>query len=66
MKLVHLLVKLNNETVISELRKGSVVHGTRMGVDMQPEHLKTIKMTTRNRCHPLDALSIRANNIHYF
>jgi small nuclear ribonucleoprotein D1 len=39
-----------------------------LGVDMQMNtHLKTVKMTTRNR-EPvtLDSLSIRGNNIRYF
>ena len=42
-----------------------VVH---IGVDMQMNtHLKTVKLTTRNRePQPLDTLSIRGNNIRYF
>ncbi|KAI0087440.1 hypothetical protein BDY19DRAFT_995122 [Irpex rosettiformis] len=62
------LMKLNNETVTVELKNGSVVHGTITGVDMQMNtHLKTVKMTARNR-EPttLDSLSIRGNNIRYF
>ncbi|KAF9456008.1 hypothetical protein BDZ94DRAFT_1238312 [Collybia nuda] len=61
-------MKLNNETVTVELKNGSVVHGTITGVDMQMNtHLKTVKMTARNR-EPttLDSLSIRGNNIRYF
>ncbi|KAG6336387.1 hypothetical protein ID866_2707 [Astraeus odoratus] len=68
MKLVRFLMKLNNETVTIELKNGSVVHGTITGVDMQMNtHLKTVKMTARNR-EPttLDTLSIRGNNIRYF
>ncbi|KAI0761112.1 hypothetical protein BC629DRAFT_1546353 [Irpex lacteus] len=68
MKLVRFLMKLNNETVTIELKNGSVVHGTITGVDMQMNtHLKTVKMTARNR-EPttLDSLSIRGNNIRYF
>ncbi|KAI0697023.1 hypothetical protein BC835DRAFT_1405767 [Cytidiella melzeri] len=68
MKLVRFLMKLNNETVTVELKNGSVVHGTITGVDMQMNtHLKTVKMTARNR-EPttLDSLSIRGNNIRYF
>ncbi|KAJ7099895.1 Sm-like ribonucleoprotein [Mycena belliarum] len=68
MKLVRFLMKLNNETVTIELKNGSVVHGTITGVDMQMNtHLKTVKITARNRDPAsLDALSIRGNNIRYF
>ncbi|KAJ6611451.1 hypothetical protein B0H10DRAFT_2056015 [Mycena sp. CBHHK59/15] len=61
-------MKLNNETVTIELKNGSIVHGTITGVDMQMNtHLKTVKMTARNRDPAtLDALSIRGNNIRYF
>ncbi|KAF9225765.1 Sm-like ribonucleoprotein [Gyrodon lividus] len=61
-------MKLNNETVTIELKNGSVVHGTITGVDMQMNtHLKTVKMTARNRDPTsLDSLSIRGNNIRYF
>lgn len=61
-------MKLNNETVTIELKNGSIVHGTITGVDMQMNtHLKTVKMTTRNRDPvSLDSLSIRGNNIRYF
>ncbi|KAG2747958.1 Sm-like ribonucleoprotein [Suillus brevipes Sb2] len=61
-------MKLNNETVTIELKNGSVVHGTITGVDMQMNtHLKTVKMTARNRDPAsLDSLSIRGNNIRYF
>ncbi|KAJ7665874.1 Sm-like ribonucleoprotein [Mycena polygramma] len=68
MKLVRFLMKLNNETVTIELKNGSVVHGTITGVDMQMNtHLKTVKITARNRDPTsLDTLSIRGNNIRYF
>ncbi|KAF8920659.1 hypothetical protein CPB85DRAFT_1272386 [Mucidula mucida] len=59
MQLVRFLMKLNNETVTVELKTG---------VDTQMNtHLKTVKMTARNR-EPtsLDSLSIRGNNIRYF
>ncbi|KAF8837183.1 Sm-like ribonucleoprotein [Paxillus ammoniavirescens] len=61
-------MKLNNETITIELKNGSVVHGTITGVDMQMNtHLKTVKMTARNRDPTsLDSLSIRGNNIRYF
>ncbi|KAF5375663.1 hypothetical protein D9615_009359 [Tricholomella constricta] len=68
MKLVRFLMKLNNESVTVQLKNGSVVHGTITGVDMQMNtHLKTVKLTTRNKdVTPLDSLSIRGNNIRYF
>ncbi|KAI5118486.1 hypothetical protein M0805_003518 [Coniferiporia weirii] len=68
MKLVRFLMKLNNETITIELKNGSVIHGTITGVDMQMNtHLKTVKMTMRNRDpQSLDSLSIRGNNIRYF
>ncbi|KAI8848722.1 hypothetical protein BC829DRAFT_425433 [Chytridium lagenaria] len=68
MKLVRFLMKCSNETVSIELKNGTIVHGTITGVDMQMNtHLKTVKMTLRNR-DPinLETLSIRGNNIRYF
>mmetsp|Transcript_3047 Transcript_3047/g.4884 ORF Transcript_3047/g.4884 Transcript_3047/m.4884 type:complete len:119 (+) Transcript_3047:120-476(+) len=68
MKLVRFLMKLANETVTIELKNGTVVHGTIVGVDQAMNtHLKTIKMTVKGR-NPvnLDTLSIRGNNIRYY
>ncbi|KAG5727574.1 hypothetical protein E4T56_gene12339 [Termitomyces sp. T112] len=68
MKLVRFLMKLNNESVTVQLKNGSSVHGTITGVDMQMNtHLKTVKLTARNKeVTALDSLSIRGNNIRYF
>ncbi|KAJ3107553.1 mRNA splicing protein smd1 [Phlyctochytrium planicorne] len=61
-------MKCSNEVVTIELKNGTIVHGTITGVDMQMNtHLKTVKMTLRNK-DPinLETLSIRGNNIRYF
>ncbi|GAA5842641.1 hypothetical protein JCM5353_008000 [Sporobolomyces roseus] len=61
-------MKLNNESVTIELKNGTTVSGTITGVDPSMNtHLKTVKMTVRNR-EPttLDSLAIRGNNVRYF
>lgn len=67
MKLVHFLMKLTHETVTVELKNGTIVNGTIIGVDVAMNtHLKSVKLTVKNR-EPvqLDTLSIRGNNIRY-
>jgi small nuclear ribonucleoprotein (snRNP)-like protein len=60
-------MKCSSETVTIELKNGTIVQGTITGVDMQMNtHLKTVKMTVRNKDPVnLDSLSIRGNNIRY-
>jgi len=67
-KLVRFLMRLNNETVIIELKNGTVVQGTITGVDVSMNtHLKVVKMTPRGgNAMSLDTLSIRGNNIRYY
>ena len=68
MKLVKFLMKLINETVTVELKNGSLVIGTIIGVDMSMNtHLKAVRLTIKGRdTISLDHLTIRGNNIRYF
>ncbi|CAI5986856.1 unnamed protein product, partial [Closterium sp. NIES-65] len=62
------LMKLNNETVSIELKNGTIVHGTILGVDISMNtHLKTVKLTVKGK-NPvaLDHLSVRGHTIRYF
>jgi len=68
LKLVRFLMKLASETVIIELKNGTVVHGTIAGVDMSMNtHLRQVKLIVKGR-NPttMDSLSIRGSNIRYF
>lgn len=61
-------MKLSNETVTIELKNGTIVHGTIVGMDMSMNtHLKTVKMTTKGK-DPinLESMSIRGNTIRHF
>ncbi|KAM3344035.1 small nuclear ribonucleoprotein SmD1a-like [Capsicum galapagoense] len=68
MKLVRFLMKFNNEIVSIELKNGTVVHGTIIGVDVKMNtHLKAVKITLKWK-NPvmLDHLSVKGNNICYY
>lgn len=61
-------MKLVNETVTIELKNGTVVQGTIIGVDINMNtHLKTVKLTLKKK-NPIlmDHLTIRGNNIRLF
>jgi len=50
MKLVKFLQKLNREQVTIELKNGTVIQGTVVGVDATMNcHLKKVKMTVRGK-----------------
>mmetsp|Transcript_7760 Transcript_7760/g.14764 ORF Transcript_7760/g.14764 Transcript_7760/m.14764 type:complete len:101 (-) Transcript_7760:3989-4291(-) len=68
MKLVRFLMKLANEVVVIELKNGTVVQGTVMGVDINMNtHLKTVKLTLKKK-NPIlmEHLTLRGNNIRQF
>lgn len=61
-------MKLSNETVTIELKNGTVVHGTIVGLDVHMNtHLKNVKVQVRNRppTH-LDSLTVRGANIRNY
>ncbi|KAH0472801.1 MAG: hypothetical protein KVP17_000311 [Porospora cf. gigantea B] len=68
MKLVRFLMKLANETVVVELKNGTVVQGTIIGVDVvMNTHLKNVRMTVKGRAPiSMDHLTCRGNNIRYY
>jgi small nuclear ribonucleoprotein D1 len=67
MKLVKFLMKLKTEVIQIELKNGTVVSGTVIGVDIRMNtHLKNVKMTVLRRAAVnLDHLTVRGNNIRY-
>lgn len=68
MKLVRFLMRLANETLVIELKNGTIIHGTIVGVDISMNtHMKNVKMTLKHgNPTSLDHLTIRGNNIRYF
>eukprot|EP01053_Blabericola_migrator_P009367 Blabericola_migrator_1__9366@NODE_504_length_7967_cov_171_363291_g386_i0_p8_GENE_NODE_504_length_7967_cov_171_363291_g386_i0NODE_504_length_7967_cov_171_363291_g386_i0_p8_ORF_typecomplete_len129_score13_98LSM/PF01423_22/5_9e14DUF2642/PF10842_8/0_002DUF2642/PF10842_8/7_9e02SMATX/PF14438_6/0_0027ChiW_Ig_like/PF18683_1/0_019Gemin7/PF11095_8/0_049Hfq/PF17209_3/0_31_NODE_504_length_7967_cov_171_363291_g386_i020842470 len=68
MKLVRFLMRLVNESVVVELKNGTVVQGTVVGVDISMNtHLKAVKMTVKGR-NPVnvDHLTIRGATIRHY
>uniref|UniRef100_A0A0G4HVG4 Small nuclear ribonucleoprotein Sm D1 n=1 Tax=Chromera velia CCMP2878 TaxID=1169474 RepID=A0A0G4HVG4_9ALVE len=68
MKLVRFLMKLSGETVIVELKNGTVIQGVITGVDVAMNtHMKNVKMTIKHK-NPvsMDHLTVRGNNIRYY
>jgi small nuclear ribonucleoprotein D1 len=65
MKLVKFLQKLNREQVTIELKNGTVISGTVVGVDMTMNaHLKKAKLTARGK-NPVSyaTLSVRGSTV---
>ena len=61
------MTKLANESVVVELKNGSVIQGTTTGVDMAMNiHLKNVKVTVKGR-NPvtMDHITIRGNTVRY-
>ena len=68
MKLVRFLMKLSHETVVVELKNGTLINGAVIGVDVAMNmHLRTVKMSLKGK-EPinLDSLSIRGAEFIYF
>lgn len=61
-------MKLSNESVTIELKNGTVVHGTIIGLDVHMNtHLKNVKLQPAGRpALHLDHLSLRGNTIRYY
>ncbi|KAH8741586.1 small nuclear ribonucleoprotein smd1 [Cryptosporidium ryanae] len=68
MKLIRFLVKLVNNSVVIELKNGTIVQGTVVNVDISMNtYLKNVKMSVKHR-NPvsLSQITIRGNTIRYF
>lgn len=61
-------MKLSNETVTIELKNGTVIHGTIVGLDVHMNtHLKNVKLQARNRpAIHLDSLTVRGATIRSY
>ena len=67
MKLVQFLMKMKNETVTIELKDGTTVLGTIVGVDIKMNiHLKYVKLNLKGKVPvSLENYSIRGNRIRH-
>ena len=65
MKLVKFLQKLNREQVTIELKNGTVLQGTVVGVDATMNcHLRKVKMTVRGKApKTIQVLSVRGSTM---
>ena len=61
-------MKINNETVSIELKNGTIISGTIIGVDMHMNtHLKNIRMTIKNKDPMMmDSMCVRGSTIRFF
>ncbi|TRY51582.1 Small nuclear ribonucleoprotein D1/ SM domain containing protein [Cryptosporidium tyzzeri] len=68
MKLIRFLMKLVNNSVVIELKNGTIIQGTIVSVDMSMNtYLKNVKMSVKHR-NPvsLSQITVRGNTIRYF
>ncbi|KAF7458946.1 LSM domain-containing protein [Cryptosporidium felis] len=68
MKLIRFLMKLVNNSVVIELKNGTVVQGTVVSVDMSMNtYLKNVKISVKHR-NPasLSQITVRGSTIRYF
>ncbi|KNH09450.1 hypothetical protein XU18_0135 [Perkinsela sp. CCAP 1560/4] len=67
-QLTRFLMKLSNETVRLEMKDGSSITGTIVGVDtMMNTHLKGVKVTQKDGSSlELEQLTVRGNTIRYY
>ena len=67
LKLVRFLMRLAGESVVVELKNGTVVAGVVVGVDVSMNmHLRSVKLSVRH-ANPvqLDSLSVRGSTVRY-
>ncbi len=67
-QLVQFLMQLVNETVFLELKNGTTVEGTVVGVDPSMNtYLKKVKVTLKGKAPlEMDTMSVRGTSLRYF